>query len=118
IYVVDETEQAVIVQFGDPVGEPITDAGLHFKLPFIQEVKRFEKRVLEWDGDTNQVPTSDKKFIIVDTFGRWRIVDALKFLESVRGDEDVAQSRLDDIVDSATRNFISENLLIEAVRNS
>ncbi|NIR47409.1 protease modulator HflC [candidate division KSB1 bacterium] len=118
IYVVDETEQAVIVQFGDPVGEPITDAGLHFKLPFIQEVKRFDKRVLEWDGDTNQIPTADKKFIIVDTFGRWRIVDALKFLQTVRGDEDAAQSRLDDIIDSATRNFISENLLIEAVRNS
>ena len=117
-FVVDETEQVVILQFGKPVGDSITEAGLYFKLPFIQEVKRFEKRVLEWDGDENQIPTSDKKFILVDTFGRWRIVDALKYLQAVRGDEAAAQSRLDDIIDSATRNFISENLLIEAVRNS
>jgi len=117
-FVVDETEQAIILQFGKPVGEPIREAGLHFKTPFIQDVKSFDKRVLEWDGDENQIPTSDKKYIWVDTFGRWRIVDPLKFYQSVRGDERAAQSRLDDIIDSATRNFISENLLIEAVRNS
>ncbi len=117
-YVVDETEQAVILQFGRPIGQPITEAGLHFKMPLIQEVRRFDKRVLEWDGDENQIPTSDKKFILVDTFARWRIVDALKYLQTVRGDEAAAQSRLDDIIDSATRSFISENLLIEAVRNS
>ena len=118
LFVVDETEQAIKLQFGRPIGEPITTAGLNFKIPFIQDVRTFDKRVLEWDGDENQIPTSDKKYIHVDTFGRWRIVDPLKFLQSVRGDELLAQSRLDDIVDSATRNFISENLLLEAVRNS
>jgi len=118
LFVVDETEQAILLQFGKPVGKPITTAGLNFKLPFIQVVRKFDKRVLEWDGDENQIPTSDKKYIHVDTFGRWRIVDPLKFLQSVRGDELLAQSRLDDIIDSATRNFISENLLLEAVRNS
>ncbi len=118
LFVVDETEQAIKLQFGRPIGEPITTAGLNFKIPFIQDVRTFDKRVLEWDGDENQIPTSDKKYIHVDTFGRWRIIDPLKFLQSVRGDELLAQSRLDDIVDSATRNFISENLLLEAVRNS
>jgi len=117
-FVVDETEQIIILQFGKPVGALIKEAGLHFKVPFIQSVVRFEKRVLEWDGDENQIPTSDKKYIWVDTFGRWRIVDPLKYYQAVRGDERAAQSRLDDIIDSATRNFISENLLIEAVRNT
>lgn len=117
-FVVDETEQVILLQFGKPVGEPIKEAGLHFKIPFIQDVKVFEKRVLQWDGDENQIPTSDKKYIWVDTFARWRIADPLKFYQSVRGDERLAQSRLDDIIDSATRNFISENVLIEAVRNS
>ena len=116
-FTVDETEQAIILQFGKPVGEPIQKAGLYFKIPFIQDVKTFEKRVLEWDGDANEVPTSDKRYIWVDTFGRWRIIDPLKFYQSVNN-ERIAQSRLDDIIDSATRNFISENLLIEAVRNS
>lgn len=118
VFIVDETEQVIVLQFGRPVGEPIKEAGLHFKVPFIQDVKSFEKRVLEWDGDENQIPTSDKKYIWVDTFGRWRIVDPLKFYQSVRGDEAAAQSRLDDIIESETRNFISENLLIEVVRNS
>ncbi|MCH7678934.1 protease modulator HflC [candidate division KSB1 bacterium] len=118
LFVVDETEQAILLQFGKPVGKPITTAGLNFKLPFIQEVRKFDKRVLEWDGDENQIPTSDKKYILVDTFGRWRIVDPLKYLQSVKGDEISAQSRLDDIIESATRNFISENLLLEAVRNT
>lgn len=117
-YTVDETQQVIILQFGRPVGEPIQEAGLNFKLPFIQTVKVFDKRVLEWDGDENQIPTSDKKYIWVDTFARWRIVDPLRFYQSVRGDERAAQSRLDDIIDSATRNFISENFLIEVVRNS
>lgn len=117
-YTVDETEQVIILQFGKPVGEPIKEAGLKIKLPFIQTVKVFDKRVLEWDGDENQIPTSDKKYIWVDTFARWRIVEPLKFYQSVRGDERAAQSRLDDIIDSATRNFISENFLIEVVRNS
>ncbi|RMF56823.1 MAG: protease modulator HflC [Calditrichaeota bacterium] len=116
-YIVDETQQAIVLQFGKPVGEPIREAGLHFKMPFIQTVVKLEKRVLQWDGDENQIPTSDKKYIWVDTFARWRIVDPLKYYQSVRNERN-AQSRLDDIIDSATRNFISENLLIEAVRNS
>lgn len=118
VFVVDETEQVIVFQFGRPVGEAIKDAGLHFKIPFIQVVKSFEKRILAWDGDENQIPTSDKKYIWVDTFGRWRIVDPLKFYQSVGGIEAAAQSRLDDIIDSETRNFISENLLIEVVRNT
>ena len=118
LFVVDETEQVIVLQFGRPIGEPITTAGLNFKIPFIQEVRKFDKRVLEWDGDENQIPTSDKKYIHVDTFGRWRIVDPLKYLQSVKGDELSAQSRLDDIIESATRNFISENLLLEVVRNT
>ena len=85
-FVVDETEQIIILQFGKPVGALIKEAGLHFKVPFIQSVVRFEKRVLEWDGDENQIPTSDKKYIWVDTFGRWRIVDPLKYYQAVRGD--------------------------------
>ncbi|MFQ5772207.1 MAG: protease modulator HflC [bacterium] len=117
LYTVDQAEQVIILQFGEPVGEPITEAGLHFKLPFIQTVVSFDKRVLQWDGEENQIPTSDKKYIWVDTFARWRIEDPLKFYQSVRN-ERTAQSRLDDIIDSATRNFISENLLIEAVRNT
>lgn len=117
IYTVDETEQVIILQFGKPVGNPIQKAGLHFKVPFIQNVKSFEKRVLEWDGDPKQIPTSDKKYIWVDTFARWRIVDPLKFYQSVEN-ERKAHSRLDDIIESATRNFISENLLIEAIRNT
>lgn len=116
-YTVDETEQVIILQFGKPVGEPKTEAGLYFKIPFIQEVKTFDKRVLEWDGDANEVPTTDKRYIWVDTFARWHIIDPLKFYQSV-SNETNAQSRLDDIIDSATRNFISENLLIEVVRNS
>jgi len=116
-YTIDETEQVIILQFGKPVGDPIKEAGLHVKLPFIQNVTRFDKRVLEWDGDENQIPTSDKKYIWVDTFARWRIVDPLKFYQSVNNERN-AHSRLDDIIDSATRNFVSENLLIEAVRNS
>ena len=118
LFVVDETEQVIVLQFGRPIGEPITTAGLNFKIPFIQEVRKFDKRVLEWDGDENQIPTSDKKYIHVDTFGRWRIVDPLQYLQSVKGDELSAQSRLDDIIESATRNFISENLLLEVVRNT
>ena len=117
VYTVDETEQVIILQFGKPVGEPIREAGLHFKLPLIQDVISFDKRVMEWDGDENQIPTSDKKYIWVDTFARWRIVDPLKFYQSVSNERN-AQSRLDDIIDSATRNFVSENLLIEVVRNS
>ncbi len=117
IYTVDETEQVIITQFGEPIGGPITQAGLNFKLPFIQKVNRFEKRIMQWDGDANQVPTSDKKYILVDTFSRWKITDPLQFYQSVHNERN-AQSRLDDIIDGITRDFITENPLIEIVRNS
>ena len=117
IYVVDETQQVVITQFGRPVGKPITSAGLHFKKPIIQKTHYFEKRLLQWDGDPNQIPTKDKKYIWVDTVARWRVIDALKFLQSV-GNELNAQARLDDIINSATRDIITSHLLVEAVRNS
>ena len=117
LFIVDETRQVVITQFGRPVGNPITSAGLHFKIPFIQEAHYFEKRLLEWDGDPNQIPTKDKKYIWVDTMARWRIVDALKFLQSVNN-ELSASSRLDDIINSATRDAVTGHLLVEAVRDS
>ena len=117
IYIVNEGQQVVITQFGRPVGESVTSAGLHFKLPFIQEAHYFEKRLLDWDGDPNQIPTKDKKYIWVDTIARWRIVDALKFLQSV-GNETGAQGRLDDIINSATRDVVTSHLLVEAVRDS
>ncbi|MFH1191400.1 MAG: protease modulator HflC, partial [Candidatus Omnitrophota bacterium] len=117
LFIVDETKQVVITQFGKPVGEPITSAGLHFKMPLIQQAHYFEKRLLEWDGEPNQIPTKDKKYIWVDTMARWKIVDALKFLQSV-GNELSASSRLNDIINSATRDAVTGNLLVEAVRNS
>ncbi|MDD5282268.1 MAG: protease modulator HflC [Candidatus Omnitrophica bacterium] len=117
IYIIEEGKQAVVTQFGKPVGNPITSAGLHFKQPLIQEVHYFEKRLLDWDGDPNQIPTKDKKYIWVDTTARWKIVDALKFLQSV-GNEMSAQGRIDDIINSATRDIITSHLLVEAVRDS
>ncbi len=116
-YTVSETEQVVITQFGRPVGSAIKEAGLKFKLPFVQKANYFSKQLLEWDAKAEQIPTKDKKFIWVDTFARWRIVDPLKFLKSVNS-ESVAQARLDNIIESATRNYISAYLLIESVRNS
>ncbi|HPG41636.1 MAG TPA: protease modulator HflC [bacterium] len=117
LFIVDETRQAIITQFGEPVGQPITKAGLHIKVPFIQKVSLFEKRIMEWDGDSNQIPTKDKKYLVVNTFARWRIVDPLKFYQSVNNERN-ALGRLDDIIDGVTRDFISENDLIEVVRNS
>ena len=117
VYVVDETKQVVITQFGKPVGEPITAAGLHFKTPFIQRAQYFEKRLMDWDGDPNQIPTKDKRYIWLDTTARWRITDALKFLQSV-GTETGAHARLDDIINSATRDAITSHLLVEAIRNT
>jgi len=118
LFIVDETEQVVITQFGEPVGAPIQEPGLKWKLPFVQKANRFEKRFLEWDGASNQVTTKDKRFIHVDTYARWRIVDPLKYLQQLRGDEQVAQSRLDDILDGETRNTIAKHRLIEVVRSS
>jgi len=117
LYTIDQTQQVVITQFGEPIGEPITEPGLHLKIPFIQKVNYFEKRILAWDGLPTQVPTKDKRYIWVDTTARWRIVDPLKFLESV-GSERTALGRLDDIIDSATRNQITNHLLYELVRDS
>src|SRR5262245_9293831 len=114
-YQVDETEQVVVTQYGRPIGAPITTPGLQVKVPFIQTVRRFDKRVLEWDGLPGQIPTLDKRFIVLDTTARWRIADPLRFLQSV-GDERSAQSRLDDLINSAARDVISSHLLIQAVR--
>jgi modulator of FtsH protease HflC len=116
-YTLEEGQQAVILQFGRPVGEPVTDAGLHFKLPFVQDVRRFEKRLLIWDGDPNQIPTKGREFIWVDTTARWRIADAKKFLESV-ATEAGAQSRLNDIIDSVVRDQVSASELVELVRSA
>jgi membrane protease subunit HflC len=117
VYTLDETEQAIITQFGRPIGGAKTEPGLHFKVPLIQDVHRFDKRWLAWDGDANQITTKDKKFIWVDTYARWRITDPLKFFQSVR-DERGAQSRLDDIIDGETRNAVANKDLIEIVRSS
>jgi modulator of FtsH protease HflC len=116
-YVVSETNQVIITQFGEPIGGAITAAGLHFKTPFIQKTNYFDKRWLEWDGDPNQIPTKDKKYIWVDTYCRWRISDPLVFFQRVR-DERGAHSRIDDIVDGETRNEIAKFDLIELVRSS
>jgi modulator of FtsH protease HflC len=116
-YTVGEAEQVVITQFGQPIGSPITNPGLHLKVPFTQDVNVFDKRWLEWDGAANQVPTRDKKYIWVDTYARWRISDPLRFFQRLR-DERSAQSRLNDIVDGETRNVIASHDLIEVVRSS
>ena len=117
LYILDERQQVIITQFGDPVGDAISNAGLHIKIPFIQKVHYFEKRILEWDGDPKQIPTSDKRYIWIDTFSRWKIVDPLKFYQTVRN-ETFAHGRLDDIISGTTRDVISSNSLIELVRNS
>lgn len=116
-FVVDETKQVVITRFGKPVRDPVKDAGLHFKIPFIEDANFFNKNLLEWDGDPGQMPTKDKTFIWVDTFARWRISNPLTFFETV-GNEMSGQAKLDNIIESATRNLITSHHLIEAVRNS
>src|SRR5690606_4447914 len=115
-FVVDEAEQAIIVQFGEPQGDVISTPGLHWKLPFIQEVRRYDKRLLIWDGDVTQIPTLGREFIQVDTTSRWRIIDPLQFLRSVR-DERGGRTRLDDIIDSVVRDIISGTELEEIVRS-
>jgi membrane protease subunit HflC len=114
-YTVNQTEQVIITQFGKPVGEPTTDPGLHFKLPFIQDVNRIDKRFLEWDGLTVAIPTRDKTYIHVDTYARWRIADPMTYFVRLH-DERSAQSRLEDILGSETRNAIAKHDLIEIVR--
>lgn len=116
-FVVDQAEQAIIVQFGEPIGGVIDEPGLHWRVPFIQEVRRFDKRILSWDGDVSQIPTLGREFIIVDTTARWRIANPLQFLRSVR-DEPGARTRLDDILDSAARDVVSGTELEEIVRSA
>ena len=116
-YVVDETQQVVITQFGEPKGDAVTTPGLKLKIPFVQKVNYFDNRFLEWDGDPNEVPTRDKRFIHVDTYARWRITDPLKYFQRLRSEQG-AQSRLDDILDGETRNVIANHDLIEVVRSS
>lgn len=116
IFVIDQAEQAILVQFGEPIGEPINEPGLHFKTPFMQEVRRFDKRLLAWDGDVSQIPTLGREFVIVDTTARWRIADPLQFMRSVR-DESGARTRLDDIIDSVARDIVSGTNLEEIVRS-
>lgn len=116
-YVVQEKEQVVVTQFGRPVGDPVLEPGINFKIPFIQKANFFEKRFLEWDGEPNQITTKDKKFIFVDTYARWQITDPLQFFKRLTNERG-AQSRLDDILDGATRVFIAKNNIEEAVRSS
>jgi membrane protease subunit HflC len=116
-YVVDETEQVVVTQFGKVVGKPKSEPGLYFKIPFIQNTNYFPKNLLQWDGDPGQIPTLDKTYIWVDTFARWRIVDPITFFQTVNNTTS-AQGRLDDIIDPAVRNLITENRLIETVRKT
>ncbi len=116
LFVIDQAQQGIIVQFGEPVGDVVATPGLHWKRPFIQEVRRFDKRLLAWDGDVSQIPTLGREFIVVDTTARWRIVDPLKFLRSVR-DELGARTRLDDILDSVVRDIVSGADLEEIVRS-
>ena len=117
VYITNEAQQVIITQFGRPVGEVVTEAGLHAKLPFIQQANYFEKRFLEWDGVANQVPTRDKRFIWVDTYARWRISDPLLFFQRLR-DERGAETRISAILDGETRNSVARHDFVEVVRNS
>ena len=116
-YIVDEKEQVVITQFGRPIGIAVTTPGVNFKIPFIQDANVFDKRYLEWDGDPNQIPTKDKKFIFIDTYARWQITDPLQFYKRLTNERG-AQTRLNDILDGETRDYIANHDLVEAVRNS
>ncbi|WP_020396523.1 protease modulator HflC [Thiolinea disciformis] len=117
LYTIGEAQQVIITQFGKPIGEPITSAGLKFKIPFIQTVNRIDKRILEWDGSPSDMPTKDKLYISVNLFARWRITDPMAYFLRLR-DERSAQSRLDDILGSETRNMVARNELIEIVRTT
>lgn len=116
-YTVSETEQVIITEFGKPKGEPVTEAGLHFKLPFVEVANRIDKRILEWDGQRTEMPTKDKLYISVDTYARWRITEPLEYFRRLR-DERSALSRLDDILGSETRNAIAKHDLIEVIRTT
>jgi membrane protease subunit HflC len=116
-FILEEGKQVVITQFGAPVGEPVTDAGLHFKMPFVQQTEVFEKKILIWDGEPNQIPTNDKTYVFIDVTARWRITNALKFLQAVNN-EVRAQSLLSDIIDGTIRDMVNKNDLIEIIRSS
>jgi membrane protease subunit HflC len=116
-FILEEGTQVVITQFGAPVGEPVTDAGLHFKMPFVQKTEVFEKKILIWDGEPNQIPTNDKTYVFIDVTARWRISNALKFLQAVNN-EARAQSLLSDIIDGTVRDMVNKNDLIEIIRSS
>ena len=116
-YTVREFEQVIITQFGEVKGDAVTEPGLHFKIPFIQKANRFDKRALEWDGAPNEMPTREKTYIVVDTFGRWKIADARLYLESLQ-EERRAQSRINDILGSKTRGAVANHNLIEIVRTT
>ena len=116
-YVLEEGKQAIITQFGRPIGQPVTEAGLHFKTPFVQEATYFEKKILIWDGDPNQIPTNDKTFVYLDVTARWRITNALVFLQAVNN-ETRAQTILDDIIDGTVRDLVNKNDLVEIIRSS
>ena len=117
IYIVNELEQVIVTQFGKPIEKPVTTAGLKIKTPFVQDVNRIEKRILEWDGSPSDMPTEDKLYITVDLYGRWRITDPLQYYLRLH-DERSAQSRLDDILGSETRNAIAKHALIEIIRTT
>ena len=118
VYTLNEVEQAIVLQFGEPVNDKaITEPGLHFKVPFIQDVTKFEKRLMEWDGAANEIPTKDNKYVFIDTFARWRIVDALQFYKSAKN-EYLAQSRLDDIIDGVVRDEITNRVMAEIIRST
>jgi len=117
IFITNEAQQAVVTQFGRPVGEPIVNAGLKFKIPFIQKVIMFDKRILEWDGAANEIPTKDDKYIFIDTFARWRISDPLTFFKAAKNERN-AQSRLDDVIDGIVRDEISNRNMEEIIRSS
>jgi membrane protease subunit HflC len=117
LFIVTETEQVIVTRFGEPIGDAIVEPGMKAKIPFIDKVNIFDKRWLEWDGDPNEVPTADKKYIEIDTYARWRIADPLKFFQVVKNEQG-AQSRLDDIIDGETRNVVASYDLIELVRTS
>ena len=117
IYVVNETQQVVITQFGKPIGDAVTEPGLKIKTPFVQKANFFEKRYMEWDGDPNQIPTKEKKFIFVDSYARWHITDPLQFYKRLTNERG-AQSRLDDIIDGETRDQVASHSLEEVVRNT
>lgn len=116
LYTLDETKQAMITQFGEIKGDPITESGLHFKIPFIQKVSKLDKRILSWDGESSELPTKDKLFIRIDTFARWQIKDPKQFFLRLRN-ERTAQSRLDDLLDSAAREAVANHVLLEIVRS-